>query len=102
MMTKEKPEEKLMRISPAAEAAGVSKQTIEYYIMLGLIDPIRPGDSRGRFFDDALVKRIKLIRRMNESGYTLRDIRQTYLERRGAPRKRSSRKASPRRDRPST
>ena len=83
MMTKEQLRQKLMRISPAAEAAGVSKQTLEYYIMLGLIDPIRQSDSRGRFFDTALVKRIRLIRRMNKSGYTLRDIRQTYLEGRG-------------------
>lgn len=101
MMTRDKAKQELMRISPAADAAGVSKQTVEYYIMLGLIDPIRPGESRGRFFDDALVKRIKLIRRMNESGYTLRDIRQTYLERRAAGRKGAPRKSRPRRNKPS-
>ncbi len=71
-----------MRISSAARAANVSKQTIEYYIMLGLINPIRPADRPGRFFDDALVRRIRLIRRLNESGYTLRAIRETYLDRR--------------------
>jgi len=101
MMTKEKAKQELMRISPAAEAAGVSKQTVEYYIMLGLINPIRPSDSRGRFFDAALVKRIKLIRRMNRSGYTLRDIRQTYLERRAARRKGAPGGKNARRDRPS-
>jgi len=79
-MTAEKPSaESLLRVSAAAEAAGVSKQTVEYYVMLGLIEPIRLEDRRGRFFDDALVKRIRLIRELNKSGYTLRDIRQTYL-----------------------
>ena len=68
----------LMRISAAAVAAGVSKQTVEYYILIGLVRPIRRG-GRGRFFDDALVARIRLIRRLNESGYTLRAIRETYL-----------------------
>ncbi|HOF17716.1 MAG TPA: MerR family transcriptional regulator [Phycisphaerae bacterium] len=68
----------LMRISAAAAAAGVSKQTVEYYILIGLVRPIRRGD-RGRFFDNALVARIRLIRRLNESGYTLRAIRETYL-----------------------
>ncbi len=68
-----------MRISEAARASGVSKQTIEYYIMLGLIAPIRRPRQRGRFFDSALVRRIRLIRRLNESGYTLRAIRETYL-----------------------
>ncbi|MHC4294256.1 MAG: helix-turn-helix domain-containing protein [Planctomycetota bacterium] len=71
-----------MRISDAARSAGVPKQTIEYYIMLGLISPIRPKGQRGRFFDASLVKRIKLIRRLNESGYTLRAIRETYLKER--------------------
>ena len=71
----------LLRISAAAKSAGVSKQTVEYYITLGLIEPIRPGGGQSRFFDHALVRRIRLIRRMNESGYTLGDIRQTYLQR---------------------
>lgn len=72
-------DQELLRISAAAKAAGVSKQTVEYYITLGLIEPIRPPQGQARFFDDALVRRIRLIRRMNESGYTLGDIRQTYL-----------------------
>jgi len=71
----------LLRISAAAKAAGVSKQTVEYYITLGLIEPIRHAGSQARFFDASLVRHIRLIRRMNESGYTLGDIRQTYLKR---------------------
>jgi len=70
-----------MRISQAADAAGVSKQTIEYYIMLGLVKAIRRPGHRGRYFDAELVRRIRLIRRLNESGYTLRAIRETYLHR---------------------
>ncbi len=66
-----------MRIAQAAAAAGVSKQTIEYYILVGLLQPIREGPSR--FFDAALVRRIRLIRQLNDSGYTLRAIRETYF-----------------------
>ncbi len=69
-----------MRISAAATAAGVPKQTVEYYMMLGLVVPLRQPGKKGRYFDDALVKRISLIRRLNESGYTLRAIRETYLK----------------------
>ena len=90
-MAKRKPaKDALMRISQAAEASGTSKQTIEYYIMLGLIDPIRPpgraGVPRrqpgkpGRFFDAGLIRRIRLIRQLNRSGYTLRAIRETYFK----------------------
>ena len=71
-----------MRISQTARAAGVSKQTVEYYIMIGLISPIRKPGKRGRFFDESLVRRIRLIRQLNESGYTLRAIRETYLHNR--------------------
>jgi len=82
--SKSKPpdEPKLMRIGDVARAAGIPKQTIEYYIMLGLVEPIRRKGRAGRFFDAALVQRIKLIRRLNESGYTLRAILETYLSRR--------------------
>lgn len=67
------------KLSQAAKAAGVSTQTLEYYIMLGLIEPITAPGSRRRSFDESLVKRIRLIRELNDSGYTLRDIRLTYL-----------------------
>jgi DNA-binding transcriptional MerR regulator len=67
-----------MRIAQAARAAGVATQSVEYYIMIGLVKPIRRGQ-RSRFFDAKLVNRIKLIRRLNKSGYTLRSIRETYL-----------------------
>jgi DNA-binding transcriptional MerR regulator len=75
-------EKKLLRIGKAAEAAGVTSQQIEYYIMLGLVDPINPPGKRSRYFDDDLVKRIQLIRELNETGYTLREIRQTWLRNR--------------------
>jgi DNA-binding transcriptional MerR regulator len=73
----------LLRIGEAARRAGVSTQTVEYYVMLGLVTPInQPPGSRRRFFDDRLVRRIRLIRELNETGYTLREIRQTWLRRR--------------------
>jgi len=70
----------LMRISRAAEAAGVSTQTVEYYILVGLVHPIRRKGRR--YFTGEHVRRIRLIRRLNRSGYTLRSIRETYLRRR--------------------
>lgn len=71
-----------MRISEAARAADVSIQTVEYYILLGLLEPLREPGKRGRHFTSEHVKRIRLIRRLNASGYTLRAIRETYLRKR--------------------
>ncbi len=69
-----------MRIGEVATVAGLSTQTIEYYIMLGMVRPIRRKDSRNRYFDAKHIRRVKLIRKLNQSGYTLRDIRETYLK----------------------
>jgi DNA-binding transcriptional MerR regulator len=82
MATKGRSQGDLMRISAAAEAAGVSKQTVEYYILVGLVRPIRVRGKRSRYFDRELVKRIRLIRRMNRMGYTLRALRETYFRNR--------------------
>ena len=71
--------QKFMKLGQAAKAAGVSTQTVEYYIMLGLVDPIVAAGARRRFFDADLVKRIRLIHELNDSGYTLREIRQTWM-----------------------
>jgi DNA-binding transcriptional MerR regulator len=71
----------LMRISQAARAAGVSAQTLEYYIMLGLVEPLGLPDRRGRFFDAGHVTRIRLIHKLNATGYTLQEIREIHLRR---------------------
>ena len=69
----------LMRIGAAAEKAGVSRQTLQYYVMMGLIKPSSSSPAGQRLFDQDDVKRIKLIRRLNRTGYTLRGIRDIFL-----------------------
>ena len=74
--------ESMLRISAAAKAAGVHAQTVEYYIMVGLVKPLRQPGKTGRYFSQRLVKRIRLIRDLNQTGYTLRAIREIYMARR--------------------
>ena len=83
MVKRKTRDEELLRISAAAQAAGGSRQTVEYYIMVGLIEPLRLPGRHGRFFDKDLVRRVRVIRRLNRSGYALREIRRTYLRRQG-------------------
>lgn len=80
MTTSQPVPESYVRISQAARSAGVSKQTVEYYILLGLIEPRRLPDRKGRYFDEELIRRIRLIRELNESGYTLQAIREVYFQ----------------------
>lgn len=72
--------DKLMQIGKAAKQAGISRQTLQYYLMLGLLEPTEVSDTGRRLFDEKAVEMIKLIKTMNASGYPLRAIRELFLE----------------------
>ena len=90
----------LLKLGQAARAAGVSTQTLEYYIMLGLVTPINhPPGSRRRFFDADLVKRIRLIRELLHPPRDPHDLAAETLANRpspdGAARRASVRQLAP-------
>jgi DNA-binding transcriptional MerR regulator len=76
-------QKKLLQTGAAADKAGVSRQTLQYYLMLGLLVPAKLTVSGRRMFDEKAVERIKLIKRLNESGYPLRAIRELFLQNQG-------------------
>ena len=69
-----------LKLAAVAQLAGVSRQTVEYYMLLGLLTTPRNPATRRRQFDHSHVRRIKLIKQLNDSGYTLREIRETWLK----------------------
>jgi DNA-binding transcriptional MerR regulator len=73
-------EKKLMQIGITAKHAGISRQTLQYYLMIGLLDPTEVTPTGRRMFDEVAVERIRLIRKLNQSGYPLRAIRELFLE----------------------
>lgn len=75
-----KTESNLLSIGKAAEQAGVSRQSVQYYIMVGLLKATQITASGRRLFDNNAVKRIRLIRSLNESGYPLRAIRELFMK----------------------
>ena len=72
--------EKLFQIGGAAKEAGISKQSLQYYLMVGVLEPTKISPSGRRLFDGKAVERIRLIRKLNESGYPLRAIRELFME----------------------
>lgn len=70
----------MMSIGAAAKKAGVSRQSVQYYLMVGLIEPTEITPTGRRLFDQNAVERIKLIKQVNESGYTLRGIKELFIE----------------------
>ncbi len=73
-------EKKLLAVGPAAKEAGISRQTLQYYLMVGLLEPTEVTQTGRRLFDHKSVERIKLIKKLNESGYPLRAIRDLFME----------------------
>ena len=71
---------KLMPIGQAAKKAGISRQSLQYYIMVGLLEPTEVTPTSRRMFDQKSVERIKLVKKLNDSGYPLRAIRELFLE----------------------
>ena len=79
--------EKLHSIGWAAKEAGISRQSLQYYIMVGLLEPTKTSESGRRLFDEKAVETIKIIKKLNESGYPLRAIRDLFMrDKKGANR----------------
>ncbi len=71
---------KLSPIGTAAKKAGISRQSLQYYLMVGLLEPTEVTPTGRRMFDKKSIERIKLIKKLNDSGYPLRAIRELFLE----------------------
>ncbi len=70
----------LIAIGQAAKKAGISRQSLQYYLMVGLLLPTEITSTGRRMFDEKAIERIKLIKKLNNSGYPLRAIRELFLQ----------------------
>ena len=84
-MGKNKQPVKLLRIAAAAQAAGVSKQSLQYYLLVGLLEPSTRSPSGQQLFDEKALERIRLVKKLNDSGYPLREIREIFLRNKKIP-----------------
>ena len=69
----------LFTTGKAAKQAGVSSGSLQYYIMIGLVEPTELTSSGRRLFDDKAIEKIALIKELNKSGYPLRAIRDLFI-----------------------
>jgi MerR family mercuric resistance operon transcriptional regulator len=68
-----------LTIGEVAKAAGVHKETIRYYQTLGLVgQPERPAGSVRRYGADAIA-RLRFIKRAQELGFTLEEVKRLLL-----------------------
>jgi MerR family mercuric resistance operon transcriptional regulator len=67
-----------LRTKELLDRTGISRQVLQHYIAVGLVKERDKTRTGRRLFGEEMVKRIKLIRKLNKSGYTLRDIRDVF------------------------
>ncbi len=75
-----------MKIGDLAKAGTVNIQTLRYYERIGILKPTARKDSGYRAYDNDSLKRLLFIKRSQELGFTLSEIKE-LLTFRGMDRK---------------
>jgi DNA-binding transcriptional MerR regulator len=72
--------EKLFKTGEVLRRTGFSRQSFYQYLTLGLIREARVTEGGHHLFDESVFKRLKIIKQLNRSGYTLRDIKEVFFK----------------------
>lgn len=67
--------ETAMTIGQAAEALGVSADTLRYYERAGLLPKAPKGANGYRYYDQNALRRVRFIRHAQQVGFTLEEAR---------------------------
>ena len=68
--------EKSFTIGQVATEAGVHVETVRYYQRIGLVaEPVRPAGGVRRY-DQTIIERLKFVKRSQELGFSLDEVRQ--------------------------
>lgn len=71
--------EKLYKTGEVLKRAGISREVFYRYLNVGLLRPAEVSPGGHNRFGETIFKHIELIQRLNNSGFTLRDIKDTYF-----------------------
>ena len=70
----------LLRTSELLARTGITHQVLYRYVTLGLLEPAQSTDGGQRLFQPTAVTLVRLVRSLNESGYSLRDIKEIFFK----------------------
>jgi DNA-binding transcriptional MerR regulator len=72
------PGKNLFSVGEVVKLAGISRQVLHNYTVLGLLRPAERTPTNRRYYDESTFRRIELIRRQLKSGYTLQSLRELF------------------------
>ena len=70
----------LIKTAEVLRKTGITHQILYRYITLGLIEPAETTDTGQRFFQPNVVGLIEIIKNLNQSGYSLRHIKEIFFK----------------------
>ncbi len=79
-MTKTNGERKLFKSGEVVKQSGITRQMLYMYTTMGLVEEVKKTPTGHKLYDQSIFRRLKLIHDLNESGYTLRDIRDIFFK----------------------
>ena len=72
--------EQLLKTREVLEATKISHQTLYRYVTLGLIEESETTDGGQRLFHPAVIGIIRDIKDLNDTGYSLREIKEIFYK----------------------
>ena len=72
--------EKLYKTGDVLKQSGISREVFYRYLTMGLIRPARTSAGGHNLFDEKVLTHLELIRSLNATGWTLRDIKDVYFK----------------------
>ena len=73
-------EQGLLRTADVLRATGITHQVLYRYVTLGLIEAAESTPSGQRLFHPDVVTLIEVIKSLNRSGYSLRDMKTIFFK----------------------
>src|SRR5688572_20965308 len=70
----------LLRTAEVLERTGITHQVLYRYMTLGLIDARRTTETGVRLFHPDVVRLIEIVKGLNQSGYSLRDMKEIFFK----------------------
>lgn len=70
----------LLRTAEVLEKTRITHQVLYRYITLGLIEPARTTETGVRLFHPDVVHLIEIVKGLNQSGYSLRDMKDIFFK----------------------
>lgn len=71
--------DKLYKTGDVLKATGVSREVFYRYLTMGLVKPAKMSPGGHNLFAETVFRQLELVRSLNASGYTLRDIKDIYF-----------------------